>query len=340
MRKVSTACWYLIGFAVDRAQPLQEHRAIVLVGNAVFAVGVFGLLQQLVEDLDRVVVLALRLVDDGDVVLHLQRIGHDRSGLLQRFQRLIELAVAAIDLRNAHVGLRIRRIGIGDHLVLFQRGVGLAIVHQVLGQAANGIQIVVVQFGGSGDRRRSPSCSLSAARRCNPERSTAWPCARSRESRSAPASAAIGIAFFVVEIGQRGDGLFRIGLYLDRRLELALPTSAAHCSGDTSGPAAGGLPRSWDRASRSARTARSPASGSPATACRPACRPANADRCGPADGALPGCCRRASGCPGLREQHRECVRSWRTAPPVRRSGSRKSGSLSIARRYSSMALLA
>ena len=138
----------LVGFAIDRSQPLQKYGAVILVGNGVFVFGVLGLLQQLGQDLDCVVVFPLSFVDDRDVVLHFQRIGNDGRGFLQRIHGLIELAVAAIDFGNAHIGLRIGGISLNDDFVLFQRGIGLAVVHQILRQAAHRIQIVVIQFGG------------------------------------------------------------------------------------------------------------------------------------------------------------------------------------------------
>ena len=58
----------------------------------------------------------------------------------------IELALLAINLRDAHIGLRIFRIRIGDYFVLFERRIGLAIVQKILGQPANRIQIVAIQF--------------------------------------------------------------------------------------------------------------------------------------------------------------------------------------------------
>ena len=61
-------------------------------------------------------------------------------------EREIELALLAVDFRDAHVGLRIFRIRVRDHFVLFESGIGLAIVQQVLRQAANRVQIVAIHF--------------------------------------------------------------------------------------------------------------------------------------------------------------------------------------------------
>src|SRR5208283_3257113 len=141
--------WIPVGLAIDRAQPLQEYGAVVLVRNAVLAVSMLGLLKQLVESGDGVVILALRLVNDRNVVLHLKRVRTDGSGFLQRFHRLVELPTAPVDLGDAHVGLRVRRVLVGDDLVLLQRRLGLAVVHKVLCQAAHGIEVVLVQLGGA-----------------------------------------------------------------------------------------------------------------------------------------------------------------------------------------------
>src|ERR1019366_4110118 len=197
-----------------------ENRQVVLVGHAVFAVGVFSFLQQLIKNLDGVFVFPLGLVNDRDVVLHFQGIGHDRGGFLQRFQGLIEFPVAAIDLGNAHVSLRIRGIGIGNDFVLFQSGVGLAIVHQVLGQAADRIQIIVVELGGAAigvDRLLIVLLLLVGEAQGGEQLGGA----RTLRYRAQHLQSAGGVAFFVVKISQRGDGFFRIGLYVYCRLEFA-----------------------------------------------------------------------------------------------------------------------
>ncbi len=175
------------------------------------------LLQQVVQDLDGFVVASLRLIDGGDVVRDFDRILHHGLGFLQILERLIELALLAIDLRDAHVGLRIFRIGVGDDLVLFERGIGLAVVQQVLRQAANGVEIVVVQFDGVPIGIRWRSCIPSAARRCSRARNTAWPSAPCSGTELSTCVARVVSPSFVVEVSQRGDGFFGIRLQLDRR---------------------------------------------------------------------------------------------------------------------------
>ena len=108
--------------------------------------GLLGLLEQVLQHLDGLVVAALGLVDGGHVVGHFDRVLHHGPGLFQALQRQIELAALAVDLRHAQVGLRIFGIRVGDDFVLLERGIGLAVVHQVLGQAADGVQIVAVEF--------------------------------------------------------------------------------------------------------------------------------------------------------------------------------------------------
>ena len=68
------------------------------------------------------------------------------SSFLQIVERQVELALLAIDLGDANVGLRVFRIRIRDHFVLFESGIGLAVAEQVLRQAANGIEIVAIEF--------------------------------------------------------------------------------------------------------------------------------------------------------------------------------------------------
>src|SRR5664279_422556 len=210
----------LVGFAVHRAEPLQKNRPVVLVGHAIFAVGVFGFLQQLIKNLDGVFVFSLGLVNDRNVVLHFQGIRYDRGGFLQRFQCLIEFPVTAIDLGNAHVGLRVRGIGIGNDFVLLQSGVGLAIVHQVLGQAANRIQIIVVELSGAaiGVNRLLIVFLLLVG---EPQGGVQLGGARTLWNGAQHLERAGGVAFFVVKISQRGYGFFRIGLYVYCRLEFA-----------------------------------------------------------------------------------------------------------------------
>src|SRR5260370_1285909 len=71
-----------------------------------------------------------------------------RAAAVAFVQRLLELTGAAVDLRHAQVSLRIFWIAVDDDLVLVERSVELAIVQQVLRQATDRIQIVMVEFGG------------------------------------------------------------------------------------------------------------------------------------------------------------------------------------------------
>src|SRR5271166_371539 len=210
----------LVGFAVDGAQPLQEDGAIVLVGGVVFTVRVLGLLQQLVEQGDGVVVLALRFVDHRDVVLHLERVGDNGAGLLESVARFVILSVAAIDLSHAHVGLRIRRVGVNDDLELRQSGIGLSVIQQVLGEAADRVQIIMVQVNGFLIRLNGLLVSLVllvgvAQRGINLRR--AGGLRKGIQHIEGPR----GIAFLVVQNRQRRDRLFGVGLDLHCGLKFA-----------------------------------------------------------------------------------------------------------------------
>ena len=156
-----------------------------------------------------------------DVVGHLVRIRNQRFGFLQVFERQIVLPAAQIDVAHADVSFSIFRVGIGDDLVLLERGIGLAIVHQVLRQAADGIEIVAILFN------RMPVgidrllvlflLFVGVAER----RIQASGAGRIR-NRAQDFGGARGVALIVIEVGQHGHGLLGIGLQLDRRLKLAL----------------------------------------------------------------------------------------------------------------------
>ncbi len=68
--------------------------------------------------------------------------------MFQIFERQIVLGLAAVNLGDADVGLRVFGIGVGDHFVLFEGGIKLSVVQQVFGQAANGVEIVAIENNG------------------------------------------------------------------------------------------------------------------------------------------------------------------------------------------------
>ena len=97
------------------------------------------------QNLSGIVVASLRLVYPRQIVGDINRIGHHRLRFFQIFQCQIEFAASAVDLCNAHVRLRIFRVRIGNDFILLERGVGLAIVHQIFCKTTNSIEIVTVE---------------------------------------------------------------------------------------------------------------------------------------------------------------------------------------------------
>ena len=65
-----------------------------------------------------------------------------RLGLLERGQRLLVVALPALDLRDAQIGLRVLRIGGGDGLKVLERRAELVIVQQRLGQTPLRVQVI------------------------------------------------------------------------------------------------------------------------------------------------------------------------------------------------------
>ncbi len=70
------------------------------------------------------------------------------SAFFQILKREIELTLLAVDFRDANISLRIFRIRVRDHFVLFERGIGPG--HRSAGSApgANSVEIVAVHFNG------------------------------------------------------------------------------------------------------------------------------------------------------------------------------------------------
>src|SRR6185369_8018715 len=58
----------VVVIAVNGSQPLKENCAISFFTRGVAGIGLFGFLQQVLQNLDRIVVTSLRLIDGGDVV--------------------------------------------------------------------------------------------------------------------------------------------------------------------------------------------------------------------------------------------------------------------------------
>ena len=83
--------------------------------------------------------MAERGLRKADVVSGLDRIWHQSLRLGELFQRLFVLAVLAQNLRDADQGLCVFRIVGGDYVELLERGVCLAVIQQILGEAANSV---------------------------------------------------------------------------------------------------------------------------------------------------------------------------------------------------------
>ena len=173
---------------------------------------------QILQQLDRVVVTSLRLVDRGHAVGNVHGVGNQGVGFLQVFERQIVLALAAIDLGDAHVGLRVFGIRVGDDFVLFERGVELAVVEQVFGEAANGVEIVAVENDGVlvGVDGALVILALLVGRA---EGGVELGGARGVGNGAQNFQSVRRVAFVGVEHGQRGDGFFGAGIELDRGLE-------------------------------------------------------------------------------------------------------------------------
>ncbi len=202
------------------------------------------------------------------------------------------MPLLAVDLGHPEVGLRILGIRVGNDFVLLQSGVGLAIIHQVLGQAADRVQIVPVEFNRlpvGGDRVLVLLLLFVGVAESRVQFGRAG---RVRDGTQHFAGAS-GVALFVVQIGQSGDRFFGIGLQLDRGLEFALrllqivvqPVEAAqqkvvvHVVGLDLDDLFVLLDGQLENILR--------------TAVPPARRPANADKSGLAGCGLPGCWGRA-----------------------------------------------
>ena len=168
-----------------------------------------------------IIITTLRLVDSSYLVRNLDRVLHHGFGLLQTIQGLIEPAVLAVNFRHVNIGLGVVGISVRNDLVLFEGSIALAVVHQVLSQPANGVQIVAVQFNGVAVGGNGVLVLLLlfvgvAQRRIQ------LGGAFSVGNRVQRLNGASRIALFVVEIREGRDRFLGIRLQLHRRLELIL----------------------------------------------------------------------------------------------------------------------
>ena len=173
------------------------------------------------QDLSGIVVAPLRLIYPRQVVGNINRIRHHGLSFFQIFQGQIKFPATAIDLRDANVGLRIFRIGVGNNFVLFESGLGLAIVHQVFRQAANGIEVVTVEGDGLSVRVNGffvfllllVGVSEYGIKLCR---------TRSIRNGTQNLRSPSRVSFLGVKQSQCGDRFFGIRLQLEGGLELAL----------------------------------------------------------------------------------------------------------------------
>src|SRR4029077_5954799 len=106
--------------AVHHSQALDKDGAIVAVGLRVTVFGLLSFLQQILQELHRLVVATLSLVNHRDVIGNLKCIGDHSLGFFQAIQSLVVLALAAVDLGNTEVSLGIFVIGVCDNFVLIE----------------------------------------------------------------------------------------------------------------------------------------------------------------------------------------------------------------------------
>src|SRR6202041_2087527 len=125
--------------AIHNSQALDENGAIVAIRLVVVVVGFLGFLHQVLQKFHGVVITALRLIDAGHAVRDFKRFGNHGVGLLEVLEGLIVLYFMAINFGDAEEGLCILGIRVGDDFVLLESGVGLAVVEQVFGKAADRI---------------------------------------------------------------------------------------------------------------------------------------------------------------------------------------------------------
>ena len=172
-----------------------------------------------------VVVTALRLVNGGHAVGNVHGVGDQGVGVLEIFEGQIVLGLAAINFGHADVGLRVFGIGVGDDFVLFERGIELAVVEQIFGEAADGVEIVAVENDGvtEGVDGALVILALFVGRA---QSGIELGGAGGVGNRAQNLQRVRGVAFVGVEHGQRGDGFFGAGIELDGGLEFGLALSA------------------------------------------------------------------------------------------------------------------
>src|SRR5579871_2124329 len=206
--------------AIDHSEALEKDSAIIAIGLRVGAVRLFGFLNQVLQNLDGLVVAGLSLVNDRHVVRHFESVGNHRLGFFQALEGILILALAAINFRDAKVGLRVFGIGIGDDAILVESGIDLAIIQKIFREPADGVEIVAIELDGVlvsvdgafvflalfvGSAERGIQLGRAAAVR----------------NRAKHLQRLGGIAFIGVKQRKRGDGFFGIRIELHRGLQFA-----------------------------------------------------------------------------------------------------------------------
>ena len=123
----------LVLLVIDRAQPLQEDAAIVLLLGGIRAVGMRGQIHHLLVDLGRFVVAAQHIQQQSLVVAGFERLRVLVERLLNCNQCIFILSLAAQNLPDVDENTRVFRVDHGQVLILFQGLVELAVVEQRLG---------------------------------------------------------------------------------------------------------------------------------------------------------------------------------------------------------------
>ena len=136
----------LFCFAVDDCQAVEEDGAVRLLAIGVLSVRCARCQPPACQHVDCVVVAAERVVDERFVVGQLERIGRQRLGLLEGLERVVIMSLAALNLGDMNLRLRILRLGRDDVVEHLERLVQLAVGEQSVGQAALGVEIVGVEI--------------------------------------------------------------------------------------------------------------------------------------------------------------------------------------------------
>ncbi len=133
--------------------------------------------------------------------------------------RQVQFALTTIDVGDPDGGLRVLRVGIFDHQILFERRIGLIVVQQVLRQPAQRVHVFAVHLHGVGVGADCVFVILLLLIG-EPERPPDLRGARRLGDRIERFHRPFGVALFVVQVGEIDYRLFGIGVGLTGGLEL------------------------------------------------------------------------------------------------------------------------